>query len=253
MHACTPFFTLRILAMPSIAEQLAAIGGNRGALVSTIDNVLAELEQQGLAWRARLHPRHVGVNPANRGGWGITPSQVHRLGSDIFAMGWSPSATAHAVCAEDVGGACAQFTKTLQDKSDGMLGNFTVHEVRYGSLSCSHTNQWLVCVLAGVKCEFENISMGGNMSYEIASQQQPLKDALDHGMSWLVIGSRAIQMFPTLPDLVQAARNATGAVHQREDAFQMLTKIHSMAAGMLTMKDTVDWQKIADTVMRLSQ
>ena len=134
-----------------------------------------------------------------------------------------------------------------------MLGEVKLQEIRYGSLSCSHTNQWLVAALAGVKCDFEDISVGGKMSYELMSGQEGLKDALDKGMQWLVISAAAVAEHPTLPNFVQAAKNATGSAHSREDDFQLLKKIQAMAANMINMKGAVAWQVIANTVVRLSQ
>ena len=231
----------------SISDLLAGIDTTSAGLVSTIDIVLLELEKQGLAWKARIHCRQVGVHGRNRNGWGVSPAAVHQLGSEVFAMGWSPSATAHAVCAEDFDGSAATFTKQCQECSDGMLG--TSKEIRYGSLSCSHTNQWLLAVLSGVKCSYENISVKGRMSYEVVSQQPLLKEALDTGMMWLVISAKACQNYPSLPGLVQAAKNATGAVHQREDSFQLLRSIQSLASSSCV----VDWQVIANVVSRRSQ
>ena len=73
----------------SVAKLLSSLDGKSGArLVSTVEKVLRELEDAGLAWRARINPRQVGVHPQNRGGWGVSPGQVHKLGSDIFVMGW---------------------------------------------------------------------------------------------------------------------------------------------------------------------
>lgn len=237
----------------SIADKLASIDTKTEArLVSTVDEVLAELERDGKAWRARLNPKHVGVHSKNRSGWGVTPSRVHQLGSEVFEMGWSPGATVHAVCTEDFDGSAATFTKSLFDNSDGMLGNQT-GDVRYGSLSCSHTNQWLVAVLSGVKSEYENICMNGCMSYEMVAKQPLLKDALDNGLTWLVISAEAVKMYPKLPELVQAAKNATGAVHQREDAFQLLRQIQSLAASRSTGGQAVDWSAVSSIVARRSQ
>ncbi len=60
--------------------------------------LLERLVKDSLAWRVRLPPKLVGVHPKNRGGWGVSGGNVHKLGSKVVEIGWSPSATEHAVC-----------------------------------------------------------------------------------------------------------------------------------------------------------
>ena len=55
-------------------------------------------------------------------------------------------------------------------------------------------------------------------------------------------------MFEALPQLIQAAKNATGATHQKEDAFQTLHQLQSMAASMAATQQTIDWDLIKRVV-----
>lgn len=237
--------------MDRVASLLASVNKEDSRLVSVIDDVLAELENTSMAWRVKLPCKLVGVHPANRGGWGVSPGDVHRLGSVIAAMGFSPAACSHAVCVEDADGDAAQFTQKLINSSDGMLGG-SASDIKYGSLSCSHTNQFLQAAIDGVKCEYDNISMNGCMSVARLSADPAMREALDNGITWLVVSSKAVKSYPSLPELVQAAKNATGAVHHREDAFQLLQKVQSMAAAMSSRSGSVDWQDISRTAVRMS-
>ncbi len=75
-------------------------------------------------------------------------------------------------------------------------------------------------------------------------QGQHLKDALDNGLTLLSISAKAVARFGTLPQRIQAAENAIGAAHQKEDAFQILHQVQSIAASMAATKQTVDWDCI---------
>ena len=58
-------------------------------LVAVVDQVLAELESQGMAWTQRIRPQQVGVHPCNRDGLGVNAEDVHSLGADILFHSWS--------------------------------------------------------------------------------------------------------------------------------------------------------------------
>ena len=49
-------------------------------IVSTVDEILRELEQQCLAYRLSIPPRLMGVHPCNRDGYGISATGSARLG-----------------------------------------------------------------------------------------------------------------------------------------------------------------------------
>ena len=104
---------------PSISALVAAASKVDSKVVSVVDQVLERLESQNLAYRMRTPPKKVGVHPATRGGYGVSAVEVHALGSDIVHMGWSPAATANAVCIED-GGSVGRFSSQLAKTSIGL-------------------------------------------------------------------------------------------------------------------------------------
>lgn len=240
------------MADPAIAELLASIDADDDSkMVSVIEDVLARLEVQKLAWRARIPPRAVGVHKENRGGYGVGAPEVHRLGADITKMGWSHAATSHAVCVEDVDGSTAKFTHKLASQSPG-LPVVPASEIRYGSLSCSHTNQFLVAALCGVPTEQQSLAVGGKMSADmLGSRDASMKEALTDGLLWLVVSHKATVLYPSLCEHVQAARNSSGAAHHKEDSFQIMLKAHTMAASMSKAGNgVVDWDKVLKVIMR---
>ena len=162
----------------SIAKLLASVEKGDARIVSVVDEVLMHLEQKKLVWRAHLPPCCVGVHPDNRGGYGVSAPEVHRLGATITAVGWSHDATAHAVAVEDKDRRTAIFMQNLVVSSPG-LGKVDPSEIRYGSLSCSHTNQFLVAALCQVETEQQSLAVGGRMSADMLGGRDPkMKEAL---------------------------------------------------------------------------
>lgn len=241
------------MADPSIVKLLASVEKGDARLVSVVDEVLGKLEQQKLVWRAHIPPCAVGVHPDNRGGYGVSAPEVHRLGATITAAGWSHAATAHAVCVEDTARRTAKFMETLVVSSPG-LGKVDPSEIRYGSLSCSHTNQFLVAALCKVETDQQSLAVGGRMSADMLGSRDPImKDAFTKGLLWLVIAHQAAVTYPSLCELVQAARNSSGAAHHRENSFQIMAKAASIASAMSTAnKGVVAWDTILQIMMTRS-
>ena len=245
----------KVQADKEILVLLDGLTGDNAKVVSVVEEVLKKLESQKLVYRARIHPRRVGVHPANRGGWGISVVEVHALGGEIIEMGWSMQATAHAVCVEDnASGDIAAFTCRLSSNTDG-LGKVPPQEIKFGSLSCSHTNQFLVAVLCAVETEQEELvavpGVDKRMSASKLSVDPNFKDALDNGLHWLVISSIAAQLYPNLCDLVQHARNKTGSVQRNETETQILYRIQNMASESSKANNgNVDWNHIKQIIMK---
>lgn len=240
-------------ADPKITKLLGSVDKEDSRLVSVVEEVLQLLEADKMAWRVRIPPLLVGVHPENRNGYGVSAPEVHRLGSDVVSMGWSPAATYHAVCVEDSDGKVGSFTEKLAKASPG-LGSVSASQIKYGSLSCSHTNQFLVALHCEVESEHTNLTVDGRMSPNKLSKDPMLKDALENGLTWLVISGSVPATYPSLCELVQAARNSTGAVHRKENEFQLLAKVQHMAETMSKdNKGVVDWDLVLRTVVKRSQ
>lgn len=218
-------------------------------IVSTVDEILRELEQQGLAYRLSIPPRLMGVHPCNRDGYGISATEVHALGSEIVSMGWSWHACSHATCIEDDHGATVDaFTAKLVAASEG-LGRAVEGSVRYGSLSCGHTNRFLCAVLDEAPSTHENLTIDGRMSASKVGGDDPgLKEALEQGLRWLVLKAEVATLYPGLPDLVQRAKQATGLAQRAENEVQLLQRVHRVATNMLATDGEVDWARVATTV-----
>jgi len=237
-----------------IVSLIAAAEKHGGKIVSCVDSILELLIDLKLAYRMSLPPGMVGIHPANRDGYGVSATEVHALGAEIVFMGWSFLACQHAVCMEDdPSGTVAAFSAKLKNGSDG-LADCQPGEIRYGSLSCSHTNQFLCCLLAGVQSEHKNLCIDNRMSPGMLSEQDPgIAKALIDGLSWIVLKAEVATLYPSLPDLIQKARNDPGRAQRQEGEVQVLLRIANLAKAKSTTTDgevTVDWEGVRKVLLQ---
>ena len=132
----------------------------------------------------------------------------------------------------------------MQAGSD-LFGKQRYAEIEFGSLAGSHTNQGLVAVVCGVESDYEEPTMDGRMSQAKIEKNRPLMaPVFEDGMRWLVLNADAIKLFPELPKLTQAARQATGQVQKVEGIVELLEAIQSM----VSQSGDTNWDEIIDTV-----
>ena len=236
-------------ADPKIVQLLAQAdnadkSGSPG-IVSIIETVLTMLIAAGLAVYMHMPPKSVGVHPDNRYGFGVSAAAMHDLASKIVRMGWSWLACSGAVCMEDdASGRIASYTVKLQQGSH-LFGQSKLHEIKAGSLSNGHTNQFLVAALDSVPSEHENLTIDGRMSVAKMSAPDPcLAEAFKTGLKWLVIKAEAGVLYPNLARLVQAARQATGQVQNEETTFQVMENIQNSASAMSVNGCAPDWDVV---------
>ena len=109
------------MAKMRIQQLIDSAGGEHGRIVSAVDQVVDILIELKLAYRLRIPPKMVGVHPANRGGYGISASEIHSLGEEVVEMGWSWGACSHAICIEDDEDmTISKYTCSLKDGHDGL-------------------------------------------------------------------------------------------------------------------------------------
>ena len=218
----------------------------KGQIVSVLDRVLELLEADGLVRRfVHIHPKQVGVHPSNRYGYGVSAATCHSLGAKIIAMGFSWAACALALCIADGSGRkIAKFTCEMQNKST-KFGRSSQAEIQYGSLSCGHTNQFLVACLDGVETDEESLAINGRISTDkiTAGVHGPkMNEALAKGLKWTVVDSRVEDMYPKFPNLAQRARQAVGQAQDVESVLQQCKAIQEyIAEGM-------PWKAVAEMV-----
>jgi hypothetical protein len=232
-----------------IAKILQEAAADDGRLISLVDDVLDYLKEDGHVFRSKIAPRFVGVSPANRDGYGISDAAVHELGAQIVSVGWSFSACQHACCIEDdpITKAASVFTHKLAANSE-MLGVYQENDVRYGSLACSRTNQFLLAASQAAKSDVASISEGGRLSKEkICRGDINFQSAIEEGLNWTVLRYNVAHWYPELPLLIQRARNVN--LCKPDNEVQLMLRIHCAAqAQSLAKHGCVDWASIVNNV-----
>ena len=213
-----------------IASALAIDGQEKEGLVSALEEIFEILIKLELAYYAILPPMRVGIHPDHRYGLGIVASWMHTLMAKIVRMGWSDDGAAGAVCVEDDDDdqTCAKYTINMQQGSE-LFGTQTMAQIAFGSLAGGHSNQGLVAIKSGAVCEHEILSFEGRMSEaKIVDYRPRMGVKINKGKYWLVLKAIVILLFPSLPRLIQAARQATGQVQNCEGIFELLQCIQSL-------------------------
>ena len=223
--------------------QSADSKSDKDGLVSAIESVIDKLIVLGLAYYDHLPPHKVGVHKSNRYGLGVVAHWVQKLGLQITRMGWSWLACQGAVCIEDDDNrGSAKKTVELQSGSP-LFGQSKLLEIGYGSLACGHTNQFLVAALSNAECQYEYISIDGRMSKNRIVDLRPnMADVFEKGLKWLILRKQVEVLFPDLPALVQAARQAIGQVQHGESLYELLEAIQAIVSATAT--NEIDWKSL---------
>ena len=111
-------------------------------------------------------------------------------------------------------------------------------------------HQFLVAVLSAVECQYDELCINGRMSKNRIIETQPSMDEpLNRGMLWLVLKKEVGDLFPTLPALIQSARQAIGQVQHGESHFELMEGIQSFIAKASDQK-SIDWKLIEKNLAR---
>ena len=240
------------MADPEIESLIAQAGADDCRIVSIVDSIIDKLQKSNLAYRMAIPPQMVGIHPVNRDGYGLSEPEVHALGSEIVATGWSWQACSHAVCIEDdATGKIAAFSMNTKNRTSG-LGHAAEGQIRYGSLACTRTNQFLCCIIDSVPCEHENLVRDGRVdTHGLCMKDSQLAKAVEQGLDWMVLKSKVEELYPSLPDLIQTARNGPGQSQRMESEMQILLRIQRSAESMSAQSGgAADWQLLQKGILK---
>ena len=212
-------------------------------IVQGAANVMTVLRKHNLLKQQKLLPDEVAVSPSNRDGFGVSPAETHALVEGISKVGWSdsqPNPIAFEICEKNMQ-AVLDFNERLHQTSDGMLPSMDPKMVRYESLSASHTNACLRCIVHGALHPYpEDSELTVQGKLDLARVQRVdtgLAQAATQGMYWSIVHASVAHEFPQLRDLIQAAANTAGQLSRHEHEWQMSRRIQ----GMLAKKVDASW------------
>ena len=194
-----------------------------GALVAGAHKALQILKENGQLFEAQLEPHLVGIHPENRDGYGCNLADAFALMQNILDIGWHDTSAIGYACAmpteEQAKQHALDFNKSMVEKSHGQLP--PIPDLRFLSLSCSHTNVGLRCLKAGVQ------STSLPTMHEIETKDKPFAEAVHKGIRWRVISYEITQAFPKLPQILQSCFNSQAQISKGEHELQMLRRIMS--------------------------
>ena len=220
--------------------------------VATSDQILAELEKEKLLWEQRIPVAKVGCSPVNRDGLGVNAEDVHALGGDLLAMGWSWEASGSVVCVEEAPGrdVIARFDDSV------VAGNPKLPEsepdmIRYGSIAGSHRNMFLRCLMASAESGEEAMCEGGRLCLEkVARADANFANAARHGLTWKVLSYKVEVEYPEVLPIIMKARNAPNNAARAEHEVQVLLGLHAMAVQAQKSGQSPDWPSIRRRIGR---
>ena len=223
------FICILAAMLQGIDEQLSAMvkSADAGNIVRVSRNVIQLLKDNSMAMVMKIHPNFIGVHSLNRDGYGVNPIDVAALLTDIADCGWCDEEV-HAVCV-DATDHCREFNMKLVASSSGRLPPFNNPDViKYVSLSASHTNQALRCVLAELPHMDTRLCLDGKLNLaKISMFDSGMAQACSNGLSWLVLPSKIINKHDGLASLIQSGFNAAGQIARPENELQVLRRLHS--------------------------
>ena len=152
--------------------------------------------------------------------------EVALLANDIVEDGWSWAQVKHACCIEERSGA-----RVIQEFNEKLVAGSGLapvkEEIRYGSLSCGHTNQILCAMQAGMPSKIELVSENGryNMA-RIRSRDPELAKAATTGLTWKVLSWRVRVLYPTVPDILSGARTMAASTLRKQGEMEGLLRLH---------------------------
>ena len=147
----------------------------------------------------------VGFDPSNRSGLGGNTGEVLLLAADIAEVGWSWAATSHAVCIEVSPGdvEVERFNAKLCDGTG--LAPVEQDSIKFGSLSCGHTNMGLRAIAAGVPSSDPLLSADGRMCLSrLDRTDAEYAKAVRQGLRWKVLRHSVRSRYPKVLDIIQA-------------------------------------------------
>ena len=245
------------MASPAIAAScpivalVAQVEAETIGIVIAADKLEAEFREAGLMYDMDINPRQCGFDPENRGGEGGNPQEVLLLASDIAFVGWSWLETRHAICCEVKPGdkTVEHFNRDLCEGSG--LAPVEEDSIRFGSLSCGHTNMGLRAIAASVPSDCPLLGEGGALSLGKLRVRDPeYAKAVVQGLHWKVLRWEVRERFPEAMRIVISARNVAGHVQRKENEMQGLVQLQSLAASSQRQGKDPDWAAIRKAVLR---
>jgi hypothetical protein len=235
----------------SIVQILRQVEDGTLGLMKAAEQVVEGLRAKGFVYSMSIPPRLVGMDPSNRDGEGCNAQAVLDLAHEIAEVGFIWRETEHAMCIEVVPNDCtvAAFNVTLT--KDSGLAPVVPEDIKFGSVSCGHTNFALRCIDAAIPSQDPLLAEHGFMSVrKLETKDQAYAAAVRSGLHWTVMKWQVRCLYPTVPSLLQTARNMSATMIRQESEMQGLLRLHALSAAQQNSGRDIDWSIIKKNIAR---
>ena len=207
------------------------------------------LQDSRLLVKQFLNCQSIGKDPANRD---IVEEEVAALPSDIAGVGFHAKHAEHAICAEDLPGQWAvEKHNEEMVKGSKVLAPVEKNTIKYGSLACSHNNQSMRSIVAGMPCADEKLSVDGVYSLERMKVTCPAHhEAIVKGMLWRVLKWPIRKHRPNLFAIYVEANNIAGHMQRAVSSVEVIFSFYERAAAAQAKNTEPQWATIKAAVLR---
>ena len=225
-----------------------------GALVQQMQVAFELLQTEGLCYVQRISSALIGVSRENRDGAGVIWKDVYKLLGEISKVGYNAQ-NANNICVEveHADRETYAFNQRLSKMAGGRLPPLAM-TMRYASLSGSHLNVAMRCLLAEMEIADED-SVIPELCHDKRLSLEKLKNldrrfhqAVTEGMEWRVISSVVCVEFPDFPQLVQASANCAQHIAKPEADLQLMKRMSGMIAR--SDKDSLSFNDLQSALLR---
>ena len=251
----------------TLASSFCGDGDGKGPWLGKVDAITAKLDsgeigvvqaegeidlvllESGLLEKQFLNCRSIGKDPANRD---IVEEEVAALPADIAMVGFHAKHCEHAVCAEDLPG---EWTVEKHNeeivKGSKVLAPVEKNTIKYGSLACSHSNQSMRAIVAGMPCTDEKLSVDGVYSLERMKVTCPAHhEAIVKGMLWRVLKWPVRKHRRNLFTIYVEANNVAGHMQRAVSSVEVIFSFYERAAAAQAKNTEPQWANIKAAVLR---
>jgi hypothetical protein len=120
--------------------------------------------------------------------------------------------------------------------------------IKFGSLSCGHTNAGLRAIAASATSVCPLLANDGRYNIDhIAGRDAKFAQAAREGLRWKVLSWKVRVWYPQVLDLIQRARNANSNTNRRENEMAGLLQLHTLS---VSCPKPVDWAVVKRVVLK---
>ena len=225
---------------------LGKTDGHDAKIVSDLDAMKTIMVKYKAAELQVLPPHLVGVHPENRDRKLMSAAEMTAKGGKIALVGASRDlcAPSRAWCVQDTNDrACYQWTVKIAASSSEFAEPSP--SIGYGSVGCSHWNQWLTAVNQSrpTSCATLKDKTGCIDRVRLFQEDSTLSSLATDGMQWHVIKRDFVHKYPFIPRLFSRALNAEHNIAIGETWDQQLSSICS-SAMLLSDGSEVPWDQV---------